>query len=170
MAPKVHMFRIDRYEEDEWHLDEVTVTEARSAQPEELVRAHLDYTVRIALAKGEPVENYDGRIRIMVWAREEDIYEENGLPTRYPDAMLTWHKPDTTLLDAAVNRAAIEWRRYMDTSGEPGLRDLTRAQYDGAFKTAQAVHEAYHAQTGTRPYRDLGDMIETVSALLPDHR
>lgn len=172
MAAKVNMFRVERYGAAGWQLYEVTVTETRYGKPEDIAREEVNRLVRIAMLRGEPVEEYDGLIRVMIWAREEDVYEQDGLPTRYPDAMVTWHKPDTSVLDAAIKAAAVARRTHVDLNGSVfrgGNNQYAHGAYEGALAVARAVHEAHFART-KEGYRDVFDMIETVSALLPDHR
>lgn len=165
--PKVNMYRIDRYTTSGWQPDEVTVIESRWGKPEDLAREILDLTVQRALHSGQPVEEYDGVIRILFWAREEDVYEKDELPTRYPDAMVTWYKPDTSILEAAIQKAAQHYRTREDMPDNM----FAKGQYAGAVDVAQRVHDAHRTlHNSWKQEPSTVAMIETAAALLPDHR
>jgi hypothetical protein len=164
--PGVNVFAFETYTVTGWQPGDVYAEQTKWGTPEELAVKRLDEEVQRALGAGEQVEHLDGLIRVRMWQKTEMLPPDGTLPTRWPDAMATWHKPDTSILDAAVEQAAILWRHCQDhPDSQP-----SRTMYDGAVKTVQRVHDAHRKLIDNWKGPSAVEMIELAAALLPDHR
>jgi len=174
MTDKKMLLLFEGYAGGRWEESgEQEVVPNKWGHPHDVVREHLERRAAQAAKEQElAVAELDNAFRVRVWVGEfTEIDTMCSPPERWPDAMVVYRKPDTTLLDAAMKVAATRWRLHTDTpTSDIPARGLSRTYYDGAFQAADAVYAAHRALNPTWQGPGTADLIGLAEALLPDHR